>query len=323
MKSFLVLLFISGNAFAMGDFPARPFGDQVGNGGKLIVCRNQDDEITSTKLLDFYESEILYGLSPAFVGATFIEKAANATDRLARVDPRRSSQYGQQVAGFLRNTRFVTSPLMETPDSDHIIAPPVGCKIEQVAIQLRPSFPQDRLFTINLALWDTMTEIDKAGLVLHEVIYVEAIARGHKNSIGVRYINAYLASGRIDELNQSEYFDLMSASKLRTMRVEDPQSHLIWTFLDSINVNWEMAKRACNELEQSNIPTPIELEAAKVFLISSSIEGLVGESDIPETWTSYRRPADGTIAVGFWTHDNIDLVFRPRNEASNILCVNP
>lgn len=321
MRLFLLTVLFSGNALASADFPIKLFGDQVGNGGKIIVCRSEQEEIISTKLLDFYESEILYSLASDFTGDSYLEMAANAAARLEAFDSRRANRYRLQVEDFLQNTRFVTSPLIETPDSDHIVAPPFGCNLEQVAIQLKPSFPQDRLFTINRDLWDAMSDADKAGLVLHEVIYNEAIARGHKNSIGVRYINAVVSSDRISSMSETEYYDVIHSAKMWTERIENAESDSIWILLDSVDTNWDKAKRACHELEQSTLPSADQLETAGSFLASTSIGTRIRDREPLESWTSYRRPEDGAIAVGYWLQTSVDIVFRPRHDFANILCI--
>ncbi len=98
MRFLVLFMTLNATLNAASDFPLAAFGDQVGNGGKLVVCRDADDQIVSTQLLDFYESEILYHLSPDLTGDTFLGMARNALDRLLSHDLLRAQSYQPETS---------------------------------------------------------------------------------------------------------------------------------------------------------------------------------------------------------------------------------
>lgn len=182
-------------------------GNEVGNGGDVVACY-ETGTLTSIKLLDFHEAEVLrpeliYDLGDNKM--THMEKVHFALERLSRLDAKRALAYKDKANHFFDNTRFVTKvTLQDIPDSGYV---PIAenCKILQIAIQKKPLFPEDRLYTISRELWDLLDEDHRAGLVLHEIIYGETIALGQNNSIKARYFASLVSSGFIGKLSQSEY----------------------------------------------------------------------------------------------------------------------
>jgi hypothetical protein len=310
------------NVWAFDDFPLQMFGDQVGNGGKVVVCRNAEEEITWIRLLDFYESEILYALTHNFEEGSHLQKARGAVQILRSVDPQRMARYSEAIDTFFDNVKFVNSPLMETPDSDHIVAPPEGCKVEQAVIQLKPNFPSDRLYTINQNLWNHLDSDNQAGLILHEIIYFGAIPRGHQNSIGVRYFNAHVSSGVLTQISQYEYDELLLLTKLYTHRWTDVDTGYEWSFMAGVAPTWNKARIACRDVEKSSLPEPRIVEASANRLLTSQISLFVSENLFGETWSSYRRSGDGRIAINLWSESAIDRHYRQSNDVANIICLN-
>jgi hypothetical protein len=300
----------------------KAFGDQVGNGGKAVVCRRNSGQIASSLLLDFYESEVLYHLRPSFISGSYLEKARAAISSLRNIDNHRHEFLQSLLTAFVANTRFVKSPLIDTPDSDHIVAAPQGCSIEQAAIQIKPSFPQDKRYTINEEIWNSLDEDHRAGLVLHEIIYFEAIARGHRNSIAVRYYNAHLSGDRFKEMSEEDYAKLISTTNLRTQIWLDLQTKKKWIFLATLNANWHVAKEACSTIALAVLPSKEVMQAAAANLIASPIFDSIAEENNAESWTLDRSPVDGQTAIGLWSSTGIDIFYRnPNTDNANVLCL--
>lgn len=178
---------------------------RIGNGGDMVVCPN------SLEVLDFYEARTQRGvnLDIANHGTTIDEKVNFILARLGRVSPHRAQIYSQQYAQFFSEANFLEGVgLVDIPDSDHI-AFPVGCKVEQTVVQVQNPLPGQKRYTINGDLWKKMDETSKAGMILHEIVYREAIGYGQDNSIAARYLNGLLASTEMDTITQEQFNQLL------------------------------------------------------------------------------------------------------------------
>ena len=194
---------------------------ETGNGGDVIVCRNEKNTITSVELLDFYEARTLRGIDYNLGGQSLNvnDKMFIALKRLERLSFQRATTYFKKVDEFFNNSVFLSGiVLTDVPDSNHSIIP-AGCDIEQIVIQRKPTFPEDKKFTVNKDLWDKLDNDNKAGLILHEVIFDEALSFKHKNSIATRYFNSYLTSLKIEELNIQDFINLLSKINFYTVDV--------------------------------------------------------------------------------------------------------
>jgi hypothetical protein len=190
---------------------------EIGNGGDVVVCRNNDGSVKSIELLDFYEARIMRGLQIDLGDASLPldEKVLMELHRLAQVSPKRSAKYAEEVHRFFSEGNFISGiSLVDIPDSGHL-AFPDGCKVEQIVIQQNPQFSEDRRYTINKDLYDLLDNNNKAGLAVHEVILKEAVEGGASNSIGTRYLNSYLASAKIDTLGEHQIFNLFQKLQFR------------------------------------------------------------------------------------------------------------
>lgn len=187
-------------------------GNEAGNGGDVVICY-EGKEIVSAKLLDFHEAEVMRPELVAKLGPsnlTPIEKVVRAFQRLSVLDEKRTKEYNAAAAKFFTNTRFVKGVVLEDiPDSGYV---PIGksCKVEQIAIQKQPVFPEDRLYTISRELWDLLDNDHRAGLMIHEIVYGEAIRLGHKNSIKARYFTELIASEKLETMEPEEYARLIA-----------------------------------------------------------------------------------------------------------------
>jgi len=187
-------------------------GGLVGNGGDVVVCRNSDNSIRSIELLDFYEARIQRGqtinLNPEL---SVDENIAIYLERLGSRDVYQKNQVEALYNSFNKEANFLPGvELVDVSDSNHI-AFPAGCKVEQIAIQRIPQYPKEKRYTINKDLWDQLSNSDRAGLIIHEIIYRSSVdTKSEVNSIPTRYFNSIIASDDLKLLKPSEYFDLLN-----------------------------------------------------------------------------------------------------------------
>lgn len=186
-------------------------GGLVGNGGDVVVCRNTDNSIKSIELLDFYEARIQRGQSIKLnPGLSVDDNIAIYLERLGSRDLYQRNRVESFYKSFNQEANFLPGvELVDVSDSGHI-AFPVGCKVEQIAIQRIPQYPNEKRYTINKDLWDQLPNTDRAGLIVHEIIYRSSVdTKTEVNSIPARYFNSILASDDLKLLKPSEYFDLL------------------------------------------------------------------------------------------------------------------
>lgn len=171
-------------------------GTTIGNGGNSVVCKNASGAISSVEILDFYEVR-LNGKSLKLNSqlSDYKDILVENLKRWRDVAPYRVAQYLKWLSEFESETLFASGEIPVIPDTGSVILPK-GCELKPIAFQRREAelFPGVKRYTINQDLWGFLDEVQKAGLVMHELIYREGIRVGHKTSFPTRYFNGYLAT---------------------------------------------------------------------------------------------------------------------------------
>ncbi|OFZ49066.1 MAG: hypothetical protein A2381_15820 [Bdellovibrionales bacterium RIFOXYB1_FULL_37_110] len=183
-------------------------GHDTGNGGDGLICKNLDGTIKSIELLDYYEATVR-DLIPINLGPDnqYQSMLSYVIKRLEQLSPQRAKIYQEQLSAFLIETKFLNDTIfLDIPDSAHDFIP-AGCSIEQLAIQRKKLLKYDKKYFINNDYWPHLPPRDQAGLLLHEVIYTEALNYGHQNSKLVRKFNGYLSS---DQIQNHDWYDFAS-----------------------------------------------------------------------------------------------------------------
>lgn len=181
-------------------------GHTVGNGGDIVICKDSNGRLKSAELLDFYEGRILKKLQPD-LGAPELSVEAKieiAIKRLERVSANRAGRYREQARSFFAETLFINAHLADISDAGNIVIPK-ECTIEQIANQSEPLYEDDPRYVIDESLWSQLDNQNRAGLILHEIIYREAIELGHNNSVSTRYLNANMSSRKIESMSIADY----------------------------------------------------------------------------------------------------------------------
>jgi hypothetical protein len=224
-------------AFAAG-------GNEVGNGGGVLICRDINGKIIKTELLDLYEARVMRNLQLGLGNPNedYTLKVNRVLNQLEKISPIRAKKYKEMHNNFFSETAMVVdADLVFIPDAENLILPK-GCKLEQIAIQNPPEFIGDNRYIINKEYWDLIDNNSKAALILHEIIYGEAIVFGHKNSKAVRYINSYLTSNKLEILNKEMIAAMYVSAKLYLV-------DLFGTLVFSEHLDYDFNKKHFSYLE--------------------------------------------------------------------------
>jgi hypothetical protein len=199
-RSFQILS-ISGCVFGVPAFAV----NVRGNGGDVLLgCENNS---FNGKVLDYYEAESLLGLQIDLdsTNSSPEQIAMNALSRIPSFDGERRSRLQGWVTEFMSDAVFAPGIQLKRIDDSGELGIPKGCRLEQAAVQEDPRFPEAKRYLVSKDVWDLMDKKNQAGLILHEVIYREAISYGHTDSIRTRYFNALISSGKIAAISAENY----------------------------------------------------------------------------------------------------------------------
>jgi hypothetical protein len=175
---------------------AHSTGHERGNGIEAIVCRNTTGVIESAELFDFHEARELRAVEQD-LGADSLsvkEKVELVIQRLQPISPKRYERYRKDAALFMRENGFVNAMAI-SPNQDprgNNLQP--GCGVERIADRVESSPLLPSHYYINEEVWNHFDNNSKAGLILHQVIFKEALTFGVQNSLGTRYLNSRLTS---------------------------------------------------------------------------------------------------------------------------------
>lgn len=216
MKFLIMLLFLGSWAFAQKD------GGRVGNGGDAVVCYSNSNktQIASLDLLDYWEKQDIQKVD--FGSDTFtVEKNIQIfIERLAAVDPKLAQStrviaesLAANIPSFLKKQSDI--PEIEDAHPENIPSAP-NCFIEQFAIQWKDLLTDDRRFYISERLYNHSETGNRtrAGLILHEALYRQALLNGAQNSDGVRKFNYAVAAGLLKKNNLKNYYQLLVSADL-------------------------------------------------------------------------------------------------------------
>lgn len=209
MKSNIIMLFL-----LILTIPSHSHaGDKVLNGGSVLLCESSDQS-KFVKLLDYYEAELNGRNINLPSASTWHEKLKQLFTKWLPVAPLRIPQYEKWLDTFTEEAGIYSGIQIPPTNDTGAIAIPVGCKIEMAAFQRNEAdiFPGVKRYVINKNLWDLMDETQKAGLVLHELIYRESITMGHATSLPTRYLNGILSS---TTPNSNDYLQTIARMPLK------------------------------------------------------------------------------------------------------------
>ncbi len=298
-------LLMSGHVFAAG-------GNELGNGGDVFYCQNPTG--VRVEMVDLAEARMngrQLDLGPA--GLSAMDKVRYVLGRWAEVSPLRTKQYLEWLARFESESRILPGTLPNVSDEGIVVIPP-GCQIQQVAIQLAEENLGGayKRITISQELWNAMDEDNRAVLILHELIFREAIEARNPISLRVRSLNEVLISAS----PLQEYFDASRYLGARFLEwgwggldcgYQDEEKFLKSQFSDQVvlfgsirngcrqvafNIPGFRAVLSCMTERSCGVPYKIEATERGIWnVLDSDSYGLTGISEL--------RPTQDAVVDGF------------------------
>jgi len=186
-------------------------GHIISTGGNVLICENNGVKTLTT--YDLVEGDALFGLSPVYSEKTdYFEKATDIISRLQILNPTRAHLYLKWLGTFKNESHFLPEGfrLIGIPDLGLGVLPP-NCHLEQTIVQSSaPGYGEFR-YTINSDVWSALDDNQKAALVIHEIIYREAILpeNQHQNSGYVRQLNQLLHADRLRTMRLRSYIEFL------------------------------------------------------------------------------------------------------------------
>ncbi len=175
-------------------------GGKIGNGGRVLKCND------GIYMLDYIWGISAYGFFPeTFEGDNEFAKASKIIYRLKEKDPYRFQRYLQDLMDFKKESIFLSNYRMYLTNDSSEAGAPLGCDEIVVINQITPQFVDEYRYRIDLEIFNELDNDTKAALIVHEIIYKEAIQLGHSNADSVMYFNAYLGSKRFQLDSKQEY----------------------------------------------------------------------------------------------------------------------
>lgn len=186
------------------------------HGGEAVQC--QYGSLTTTEVLDYFEAVEEHHRQIDVPGKDWKDKVTQLIERVKTKDLGVASALKTQYDEFLQS--YVTVDRAKLPivnDSTTFIRLTPNCIQLQAAVQKAQIRVLEKRYYFDEAIWSQMDDIQKAGLVMHELLFrLEVIAAGTKDqslkSDGVRYFNGVISSADFQLLPLVNYADLVLQS---------------------------------------------------------------------------------------------------------------
>ena len=223
MTTLILSLFVSTSVFAAG-------GDELGNGGDILVCREGDKASYNT--FDLMDPVVNAGLTRRdFSEATSeYEIEADIIEKLRQKDPERACLYWSWMQDFFQQKRAMSSPLTEIGD-EGVTLIPNNCSLQQLIVQYKHR--DEGKYSVNLNLYRQLSSLDRVAIRFHEVIYREKLAvksrPSPKDSLAVRRMTAYLFSKNFAEATTEQHKAFVSSLGHSTSENFCNLNHMIYS----------------------------------------------------------------------------------------------
>lgn len=212
--------------------PLRKDGNGV-SGGNSIVCRNSQGIIQKSWFLDRYESEEVFHLKYTLENdpGNYSQHLHTVLERLNRFDPSRKTYYAKLLNDFeIHHLCLNNVELTPVPDSYHFVVPK-NCEVIQTAVQTINPHTGERIYVIRKDIWNILSELDRATLILHEILYSELLEYGHQNSIAARAFTSELFSNQLEQKNLKEYLRFLKDNEIAYLYSGLPlELGTLWTY---------------------------------------------------------------------------------------------
>lgn len=176
--------------------------NKVGNGGDVVHCKDKAPQV-----LDLFEGSNIIMTDES----DYQKIVKDRLDNLSQASSKLSEQYRNKLSKFLSDTDFKPNArLVDINDSEHLFLPK-DCVLQQAAIRKNISAKNEKLFLFDEYNWNKLDPLNKASLVMHEIIYDHLYKLGERNSLKVRKINALLFS---KDFSSKKFWSLIQDLKL-------------------------------------------------------------------------------------------------------------
>lgn len=224
--------------------PAMAATHIVGGGGKGVVCDGRDE----VQVLDFFEARVDGDLT-IDLGDADLEPAAKvelALTRLARLDPQRSQRYRDILWLFNNGQQIVPAAISPVDDSGDAVIPD-DCRLVQMAMHYSVGINSvDSIWFIDAEFWNRLTNDDKAGLILHEIIYYDALRHGHETSLYARDLVAIVSSTAMETMTAAALHQWVVERGLDLVIWDDEPAGKRFILLDEPFISVAEASAACS-----------------------------------------------------------------------------
>lgn len=182
-------------------------GSTKGNGGFVVTCTTMTG--VTYNALDLFEAEKNRNLKLLkFEEKSSIAIALQVVDQLEKLSPQRANTYRKRIQSFKHDSQFVSNAVFTDVHDAYPVYLPNNCHLAPVAIQTRYALDEDHSFYINKDLWERLSPIDQAAIIVHEVVFMEF---SHELSVLTRAFVGLLFSDnfRIFYQNPQKFLDLL------------------------------------------------------------------------------------------------------------------
>ncbi len=186
--------------------------DRKRNGGHVLDCGQH------IEVMDLYESRALYGNSLGKLsGVSYPQIARSVIEKLKRHSPRRYQQLVAGLSSFHAQARFIEhGQISGISDIGGGVIIPQGCKLVPAVFHFSRGEWNSLRYVIDKGLWDRLDELNRAALVVHELVYRIFLAENPQlvDASGVRFFVAYLFSSAIESAGPLDFLRALRFSDL-------------------------------------------------------------------------------------------------------------
>lgn len=234
MKNVVILFYII--TLSIHQAQSAPEGYEKGNGGIQLACTKESVLGDGVYTLDRIEGELVFKLPPASYLHSMSDEnkiVQSLLDQLRLINPGRATLYEKWFKEILTQREFISDfSLYPLSDAD-IVYLPKSCDIKQAAIFTTSRGTDNSRFIFDQNLWKRSSALDRAYLIMHELIYREARLSEnlHQTPRPSRFINAWLFA-QAKPFSEDLWIDL-----LRKMQFQKAEYAGVPILLHRINAN--------------------------------------------------------------------------------------
>lgn|GEM_PF-4980618 len=201
-------LMLGAQAFAQG-------GNGAGNGGGAYVCINPTtNQPVSARSLDLWENE-KWTLDLNLSGDE-TEIAEALIQKLSQIDPVGADKIRSTLKDYLAQVHFEDSRQLQKKNDANIAFRTLepNCDLYTAAFFRNDADEMHYRYVIDGSIWKVMKPVDRAALLLHEVIYSIESKMGAKTSDGTREQIRMIFSNEFTSWPKSKVYEYMRKNSM-------------------------------------------------------------------------------------------------------------